>query len=228
MNEFSSDFMNVAGSTIVYQQSRLKETEDGTATEISLRAAESAHLLQWFLATFLMSILFISLLQLHQRLQPPLLLLIIVLLLCLLIYRVYNRVVSVAGLGAQVTTKYHGGHKLVQFVPWSVLVDVIIAETISMQRVLFYIALLVKQDLPQYHEKHKMLPLFLSSWPRLPCLQVIYQSCQSVLLRRSSSAMKDNIRSPSCLSTNHVQENSQDSTIDSLGILSKFSNKEWR
>ncbi|KAF2361218.1 GPI-GlcNAc transferase complex PIG-H component conserved domain, partial [Trinorchestia longiramus] len=130
-------FSNVSGKSLIYQQLRQKETDLGTATEVCICAAEAVCLRRWLLLTSVVSLVLVSLLQLHQRLQPPLLLLIIVLQFCVLLYRCHHKVVSerlllVAGLGAQVTTRFSSGRRHVSFVPWAALVDVIIAETISM------------------------------------------------------------------------------------------------
>uniref|UniRef100_A0A0P4WBV5 Phosphatidylinositol N-acetylglucosaminyltransferase subunit H conserved domain-containing protein n=1 Tax=Scylla olivacea TaxID=85551 RepID=A0A0P4WBV5_SCYOL len=101
-----------------------------------------------------------------------------------LMYRIHGKIVSetllvVAGLGIQTTATFYMGKQHTRFIPWGSVVDIIIAETISMQRVLFYMALLVKEETAVPHQE--LIPLFLNTWPRLPCLQYIYSACQDVL-----------------------------------------------
>lgn len=101
-----------------------------------------------------------------------------------LMYRIHGKIVSetllvVAGLGIQTTATFYMGKQHTRFIPWGSVVDIIIAETISMQRVLFYMALLVKEETTV--PSQELIPLFLNTWPRLACLRYIYSACQDVL-----------------------------------------------
>ncbi|KAK3896140.1 hypothetical protein Pcinc_000189 [Petrolisthes cinctipes] len=101
-----------------------------------------------------------------------------------LMYRVNGKIVSetllvVAGLGIQTTATFYIGKQHTRFIPWGNIVDIVIAETITMQRVLFYMTLLVREQTNMPGQK--LIPLFLNTWPRLACLQHIYSVCQDVL-----------------------------------------------
>ncbi|CAL4075253.1 unnamed protein product, partial [Meganyctiphanes norvegica] len=136
----------------------------------------------WLGFTLLLSY-FAFLVRFHT-LHPALLLIAVVSQLLTLIYRVKRKVISetllvVAGLGVQTTTTFMTGKQNTNFIPWGSLIDIVISETISMQRVLYYMVLLVKNE--EKSSRMKLLPLFMHTWPRLASLQNIYRHCQAVL-----------------------------------------------
>ncbi|XP_069946355.1 phosphatidylinositol N-acetylglucosaminyltransferase subunit H [Cherax quadricarinatus] len=82
------------------------------------------------------------------------------------LYRIHGKVVSetlllMAGTGVQTTATFYTGKQRMRFIPWKNVIDVIIAETISLQRVLFYMALLVRGE--KAVQNPKLIPLFLVS-----------------------------------------------------------------
>ncbi|XP_042230707.1 phosphatidylinositol N-acetylglucosaminyltransferase subunit H-like isoform X2 [Homarus americanus] len=139
------------------------------------------------------------------------------------VYRVRGKIVSesllvVAGLGVQTTATFYTGKQHTRFIPWGDVIDIIIAETISMQRVLFYMALLVKRD--KAVPTPKLIPLFLNTWPRLACLQHIYRACQEVLSPDFKVNMNAALKAPGQLlrSGSSLLHNFQSFKLEKLGV----------
>ncbi|XP_059053438.1 phosphatidylinositol N-acetylglucosaminyltransferase subunit H-like [Achroia grisella] len=83
--------------------------------------------------------------------------------------------------GIQSTVKYVFGREE-NFVPWSSVDDVIINEVIKLNRVLYYLTILVKTNqATQDSETIKLLPLFKYTKPRLLMLETIYTELQALL-----------------------------------------------
>ncbi|XP_076064212.1 uncharacterized protein LOC143038630 [Oratosquilla oratoria] len=138
-------------------------------------------LLKFFIITSILSVFYFYI-RLHTWRLPWILSLIMIQLISF-IFRTHRKVVSetllvVAGFGVQTTTTFLSGKQYTHFIPWSDLIDIIIAEAITMQQVLFYMCLLVRSD---SSEGPELKPLFMHTWPRLPCLNYIYCKCQVVL-----------------------------------------------
>ncbi|CAH1637680.1 unnamed protein product [Spodoptera littoralis] len=90
----------------------------------------------------------------------------------------------------QSTVKYVWGREDT-FVDWSNVDDVIINEVIKMNRVLYYLTLLKKEDNP---DSVRLVPLFKYTKPRLVMLQKIYSEIQTFLMdaqKESSMASGD-------------------------------------
>ncbi|XP_050551309.1 phosphatidylinositol N-acetylglucosaminyltransferase subunit H-like [Spodoptera frugiperda] len=86
----------------------------------------------------------------------------------------------------QSTVKYVWGREDT-FVDWSNVDDVIINEVIKMNRVLYYLTLLKKEDNP---DSVRLVPLFKYTKPRLVMLQKIYSEIQTFLMdAQKESAM---------------------------------------
>ncbi|XP_045502627.1 uncharacterized protein LOC123699668 [Colias croceus] len=66
------------------------------------------------------------------------------------------------------------------YIPWSNIDDIIINEVVKMNRVLFFLTILVKTN--EGEGGTKLLPLFKYTKPRLMMLQVIYNQMQTLLL----------------------------------------------
>ncbi|XP_030026911.1 phosphatidylinositol N-acetylglucosaminyltransferase subunit H [Manduca sexta] len=84
--------------------------------------------------------------------------------------------------GVQSSVKYVCGRED-QFVSWSSIDDVIINEVIRMNRVLYYLTLLVKpvNQTTIEAESIKLIPLFKYTKPRLVMLEKIYSELQNLL-----------------------------------------------
>lgn len=132
---------------------------------------------------------------------------------CALQYEVYNRDISILGLaliflciilitklhskvkqesllviasiGLQFTTTFATGRQASKFIHQCHIKDVVINEGITMHRVLFYLAVLLK-DASQPLGIDKVLPLFQHTFPRLDCLEQIYSGIQISLFGNSS------------------------------------------
>ncbi|XP_071537176.1 uncharacterized protein [Panulirus ornatus] len=174
-------YRNVQGE-LIYVDLRLEPSScNRRAVEVCVSGGR-IQLLPWLGYTSILAVIaFIT--QLHT-LHLGWLFTAVLMQLATLIYRVRGKIVSetllvVAGLGVQMTATFYSGRQYTRFIPWGNIIDIIIAETISMQRVLFYMALLVRAE--NAIQDPKLIPLFLNTWPRLACLQHIYSSCQEVL-----------------------------------------------
>ncbi|XP_026760765.1 phosphatidylinositol N-acetylglucosaminyltransferase subunit H-like [Galleria mellonella] len=83
--------------------------------------------------------------------------------------------------GIQSTVKYVIGREE-NFVPWSSVDDVIINEVIKLNRVLYYLTILVKTNQSsQDAETIKLMPLFKYTKPRLRMLETVYSELQTLL-----------------------------------------------
>ncbi|CAH0728403.1 unnamed protein product, partial [Brenthis ino] len=84
--------------------------------------------------------------------------------------------------GIQSSVKYVCGRED-YFVPWSSIDDVIINEVIKLNRVLYFLTLIVKtgNSASQDTESFKLIPLFKYTKPRLLMLETIYSELQALL-----------------------------------------------
>ncbi|KFP12111.1 Phosphatidylinositol N-acetylglucosaminyltransferase subunit H, partial [Egretta garzetta] len=64
--------------------------------------------------------------------------------------------------------------------------DVVINEAIHMQKVIYYLCILL-QDPGDPQGVSEVVPLFQSSKPRLDCLIEVYKSCQEILEQRKTA-----------------------------------------
>ncbi|XP_041354307.1 phosphatidylinositol N-acetylglucosaminyltransferase subunit H-like [Gigantopelta aegis] len=132
---------------------------------------------------FVLSVFFASLVKLHLK-EMKILWSISGFLAFMLIYRLYNKVkresfLVLPSLGIQVKTEYLFGHCDAEFIDILHVKDVIINEAITMQRVICYLAVLLKED--NCDNLKAIYPLFTHSWPSLSVIQPIYQITQKKL-----------------------------------------------
>ncbi|KYO21702.1 phosphatidylinositol N-acetylglucosaminyltransferase subunit H isoform X3 [Alligator mississippiensis] len=91
----------------------------------------------------------------------------------------------IASLGIQMTSSYASGKENTTFIEMSRVKDVVINEAICMQKVIYYLCILLRDPLdPQ--SVSEVVPLFQSSKPRLNCLVEVYRSCQEILEQRKT------------------------------------------
>ncbi|XP_045597796.1 phosphatidylinositol N-acetylglucosaminyltransferase subunit H [Procambarus clarkii] len=177
-------YRNVVGELIFVNVLMSPASCNNRALEVCVSGGR-IQLLPWLGYTSILAVIaFIT--QLHT-LHLAWLISAVIVQLATLAYRVRGKVVSetllvVAGIGVQTTATFYTGKQHTRFIPWGNIIDVIIAETISLQRVLFYMALLVRGEKPV--PTPNLIPLFLNTWPRLACLQHIYCACQEVLVTK--------------------------------------------
>lgn len=107
-----------------------------------------------FLGLFLCFLCLVLILKLHLKVKQESLLII-------------------ASLGLQLTTTFVTGRKASQFILREDINDVVINEGIFMNRVLFYLAVLLK-DIKDPLKMNGIIPLFKYTFPRLDSLEYIY------------------------------------------------------
>ncbi|CAG4953518.1 unnamed protein product [Parnassius apollo] len=93
-------------------------------------------------------------------------------------------ILVIPNVGIQNSIKYVFGQEDI-FVPWSSVDDVIINEVIKLNRVLYYLTLLVKTGTTQANQESegiKLIPLFKYTKPRLVMLETIYSELQTLLM----------------------------------------------
>ncbi|XP_066989295.1 phosphatidylinositol N-acetylglucosaminyltransferase subunit H-like isoform X2 [Macrobrachium rosenbergii] len=185
-------FTDIHGDKIYFEEHLKPKECNGKSAEISVSSGR-IQFLPWLCYTSILTILsFIA--QLHT-LHPVWLGIAVIIQLIMFMYRVHHKVIRetllvVAGLGVQTTITFYTGRQHTRFILWSDVIDIIIAETITMQQVLFYLALLVRAE--KSRDNVKLLPLFMNTWPRLACLQQIYSACQEVLFPDKSKLKRKN------------------------------------
>ncbi|XP_050711576.1 phosphatidylinositol N-acetylglucosaminyltransferase subunit H-like [Eriocheir sinensis] len=173
-------FRNVQGEPI-YVTVRLNQQTNKRAIEVNVSGGR-IQLLPWVGYTTILTVV-AFVIQFHT-LHLGWLFTAVFMQLATLMYRIHGKIVSetllvVAGLGIQTTATFYMGKRHTRFIPWGSVIDILLAETISMQRVLFYMALLVKAETTV--QNRELIPLFLNTWPRLACLQYTYSACQDIL-----------------------------------------------
>ncbi|XP_014424129.2 phosphatidylinositol N-acetylglucosaminyltransferase subunit H [Pelodiscus sinensis] len=91
----------------------------------------------------------------------------------------------IGSLGIQMTSSYASGKENTTFIEMSQVKDVVINEAIYMQKVIYYLCILL-QDPQEPNGVSEVVPLFQSSKPRLDCLVEVYRSCQEILEQRKT------------------------------------------
>lgn len=89
-----------------------------------------------------------------------------------------------ASLGLQFTTTFVTGRRASQFIDQQNIQDVVLSEGIMMHRVLYYLAVLLK-DANEQLGISAIVPLFQNTFPRLSCLEEIYNGVQMCLFVKS-------------------------------------------
>uniref|UniRef100_A0A8U7P1L7 Phosphatidylinositol glycan anchor biosynthesis class H n=2 Tax=Corvus moneduloides TaxID=1196302 RepID=A0A8U7P1L7_CORMO len=92
----------------------------------------------------------------------------------------------IGSLGIQVTSSYASGKESTTFIEMGQVKDVVINEAIHMQKVIYYLCILL-QDPDDPQGVSEVVPLFQSSKPRLDCLIEVYRSCQEILEQRKTA-----------------------------------------
>ncbi|KFW75029.1 Phosphatidylinositol N-acetylglucosaminyltransferase subunit H, partial [Manacus vitellinus] len=81
---------------------------------------------------------------------------------------------------------YASGKESTTFIEMGQVKDVVINEAIHMQKVIYYLCILL-QDPEDPQGVSEVVPLFQSSKPRLDCLIEVYKSCQEILEQRKTA-----------------------------------------
>ncbi|XP_068049289.1 phosphatidylinositol N-acetylglucosaminyltransferase subunit H [Anomalospiza imberbis] len=99
----------------------------------------------------------------------------------------------IGSLGIQVTSSYASGKESTTFIEMAQVKDVVINEAIHMQKVIYYLCILL-QDPEDPQGVSEVVPLFQSSKPRLDCLIEVYKSCQEILEQRDTAPQSSEIK----------------------------------
>ncbi|KAE8601820.1 hypothetical protein XENTR_v10013806 [Xenopus tropicalis] len=90
----------------------------------------------------------------------------------------------IGSLGIQLTTSFASGKESTVFIEMCRVKDVVINEAFFMQKVVYYLCILLK-DPTDPKEISEIVPVFQSSKPRMDCLTDVYRSCQEILSVKS-------------------------------------------
>ncbi|XP_010892536.1 phosphatidylinositol N-acetylglucosaminyltransferase subunit H isoform X1 [Esox lucius] len=94
----------------------------------------------------------------------------------------HETLLVIGSLGVQVSSSYASGRESTDFIEMDKIKDIVINEAIHMQRVIYYLCILLK-DPSDPSGVSSVVPLFQSSKPRLNCLVKVYRSCQEILAK---------------------------------------------
>ncbi|KPI92372.1 Phosphatidylinositol N-acetylglucosaminyltransferase subunit H [Papilio xuthus] len=192
------DHENVNGVNLSLKIETRTNTPNTKIFTISFKNKErKAH---WPKLSLILAIIFNILSFVYVRISVNTLLVIIIVLLFLVFFWITYSVQSesiivIPTVGIQSTTKYVFGRVDV-FVPWSNIDDIVINEVIKLNRVLYYLTLLVKSGPNQSSQESdgiKLMPLFKYTKPRLVLLEIIYSEFQTLLM----GAQRDGVQSGS-------------------------------
>ncbi|KPJ18128.1 Phosphatidylinositol N-acetylglucosaminyltransferase subunit H [Papilio machaon] len=193
------DHENVNGVNLSLEIETRRNTPNSKIFTISFKYKErkTAH---WHKLSLILAIIFNILALIYVRISVNTLLVIIIVLSFLLFFWITYSVQSesiivIPTVGIQSTTKYVFGQTDV-FVPWSNIDDIVINEVIKLNRVLYYLTLLVKSGTNQSNQHSdgiKLMPLFKYTKPRLVMLEIIYSEFQTLLM----GSQRDGVQSGS-------------------------------
>ncbi|XP_075469628.1 phosphatidylinositol N-acetylglucosaminyltransferase subunit H [Ascaphus truei] len=92
----------------------------------------------------------------------------------------------IGSLGIQMTSSFASGRESTAFIEMCRVKDVVINEAVFMQKVIYYLCILLK-DPSDPNGIAEIVPVFQSSKPRLDCLVEVYRTCQDILSQKSST-----------------------------------------
>ncbi|XP_059770468.1 phosphatidylinositol N-acetylglucosaminyltransferase subunit H [Balaenoptera ricei] len=99
----------------------------------------------------------------------------------------HETLLIIDSLGIQMTSSYASGKESTTFIEMGEVKDVVINEAIYMQKVIYYLCILLK-DPVEPHGISQVVPLFQSAKPRLDCLIEVYRSCQDILAHQKATS----------------------------------------
>ncbi|XP_063296534.1 phosphatidylinositol N-acetylglucosaminyltransferase subunit H [Pelobates fuscus] len=92
----------------------------------------------------------------------------------------------IGSLGIQMTLSFASGKESTEFIEMHRVKDVVINEAIFMQKVIYYLCILLK-DPADPKGISSIVPVFQSAKPHLDCLVEVYKSCQDILSKEKKS-----------------------------------------
>ncbi|XP_075982781.1 uncharacterized protein LOC142981015 [Anticarsia gemmatalis] len=185
-NETVIEHENVNGIKLTLKVDKRLSSPNSRQFTISYKVDQNNS--SWPKTYFLLAVIFNVLGLIYVRISITAILVIIIGFSSLLIFYIRHCVQSesllvIPTVGIQSSVKYVCGRQD-NFVPWSSIDDVIINEVIKMNRVLYYLTVLVKQNNQNATESEavKLIPLFKFTKPRLFMLEKIYSELQTLLI----------------------------------------------
>ncbi|XP_046971394.1 phosphatidylinositol N-acetylglucosaminyltransferase subunit H-like [Vanessa cardui] len=175
---------NVNGVNLSLQVDSRCNTPNSQRFTISYKNKEKKS--KWPLKSLIFAIIFNIITMFYVRISVQAMLIIIIVLSFLVFFWITHSVQSesvlvIPTVGVQSSVKYVFGRED-YFVPWACIDDVIINEVIKLNRVLYFLTLIVKTGSSgQDTEPIRLIPLFKYTKPRLLMLETIYSELQELL-----------------------------------------------
>ncbi|CAH0594179.1 unnamed protein product [Chrysodeixis includens] len=181
------DYDNVNGVKLSLKVEKRQSSPNSRQFTITYKNIEKTSKF-WPRLSLVLAIIFNILSFLYIRISLTAVLVIIIVLSFLVFFWVTHSVQSetllvIPTVCIQSSVKYVYGRED-NFMAWSSIDDVIINEVIKMNRVLYFLTVLIKQNNPgsQESETVKLVPLFKYTKPRLVMLEKIYSELQTLLV----------------------------------------------
>ncbi|XP_063538932.1 phosphatidylinositol N-acetylglucosaminyltransferase subunit H-like [Cydia strobilella] len=157
---------------------------------ISYSSSNEERKSNWSMISLLVAILANIVFLIYVRINLTILVVIVTVLSFIVFFWVTHSVQSetllvIPTVGIQSSVQYVVGRED-NFVPWTKIDDIIINEAIKLNRVLYFLTLLVKIN--SDYEPLKLIPLFKYTKPRLLMLESIYKEIQDLLTEQAMGA----------------------------------------
>ncbi|XP_026735276.1 phosphatidylinositol N-acetylglucosaminyltransferase subunit H-like [Trichoplusia ni] len=181
------DYDNVNGVKLSLKVEKRQNSPNSRQFTITYKNIEKTSKF-WPRLSLVLAIIFNILSFMYIRISLTAVLVIIIVLSFLVFFWVTHSVQSetllvIPTVCMQSSVKYVYGRED-NFISWSSIDDVIINEVIKMNRVLYFLTVLIKQNNPSSQESEtvKLVPLFKYTKPRLVMLEKIYSELQTLLV----------------------------------------------
>ncbi|CAK1583562.1 unnamed protein product [Parnassius mnemosyne] len=181
------DCENVNGVNLSLKVKSRNSTPNSMSFTISFKNKENKS--HWHKKSLILAVILNIISLIYIRISVTAILIIVIVLSFLIFFWITHSVQSetilvIPTVGIQNSVTYVLGQEDI-FVPWSSIEDVIINEVIKLNRVLYYLTLLVKTGTTQANQESegiKLIPLFKYTKPRLVMLETIYSELQTLLM----------------------------------------------
>ncbi|XP_049877489.1 phosphatidylinositol N-acetylglucosaminyltransferase subunit H-like [Pectinophora gossypiella] len=184
-NDETFEFENVNGVALCLKMDSRKGSPKSKHFTISYKNKEKKS--PWPKISLLFAVLFNIVALSYVRISITAISVIVIVLSFLLFFWITHSVQSesllvIPTVGIQSSVKYVYGRED-HFVPWSSIDDVIINEVLKLNRVLYFLTVLVKSSgQANDNENVRLIPLFKYTKPRLVMLEKIYSELQTLLV----------------------------------------------
>jgi len=175
-----SNYLDQFGRSLRFQ---VIQDADNLCTEFVVRSPKFPFI-RWLLTTVTLNATGI-LLNLHQQ-DTHVMATCLFLLVVVLVVKLHRKVkeeslLVMASLGVQLTTTFASGRSQCVFYQSHQVADIVINEAVTMQRVMFYLCILLKDQAASSSRIGSLIPLYQQSWPGLACLRDIYRGIHKVM-----------------------------------------------